>query len=402
MMKPFIGKVVNLPANGGTWSVDIARRNGHGCDGENAVLFARAKSDGPSTDAVAFSDRERTFHISGDGGMWVDTKRTGLPGFFKQTGSGQTFQWVLTEPLAPLSADVMTDLLRKYAPTVYLAKGEDYNPSSVDWAFPYLVRVRRGDKYWLYTKQELDSPTDGDLEVFKGQGANATVYGFVVRKAAVYDLVYFTYYPYNRGKHIKLLNDSVFGNHVGDWENVVVRLDQNLNPTAVYLSQHDKGEMVAWADIPKSADTHPIVYAAAGSHGYYSSPGNHQYHSNPPLVDETSVGTVWDTQTNLVGFNFNAKQGVAGSNWPEWMNVSQPLSNSSPINTAPGAGPIYRWGNGENGCGGVLKIYQDAAGACRLEDGPTGPIDKLERWDVSAQCLPGKQISTLYQSAVCD
>ena len=402
LMESFIGKTINLPAKGGSWTVNIARRNGHGCNGENAVLFARAQSDGPSIDKIAFSDRERAFRISGDGGMWVDSKRTGLPGYFKQTATGQAFQWVLTEPLAPLSPDVMADLLRTYAPMVYLAEGEDYNPSSVEWAFPYLTRVRRGDKYWLYTKQNLDSPTDGDLDVFKGQGANATAYGFVVRKAAVYDLVYFTYYPYNRGKHIEMLDDSIFGNHVGDWENVVVRLDQNLNPTTVYLSQHDQGEMADWSAISKSAGTHPIVYAAAGSHGYYSSPGNHQYHDDPPLIDETSAGTAWDTQTNLVGFDFNAKKGVGGSNWPMWMNVSKQLSNSSPKETDPSAGPIYRWGNGENGCGGALKIYQDAAGACRLEDGPTGPIDKLERWDVSAHCLPGRQVSTYYQSALCD
>lgn len=119
----------------------------------------------------------------------MDSKRTGYPGFFKRTGSGQAFQWVLTEPLAPLSAEVMADLLRNDAPTIYLAKGENYNPSPVDWAFPYLVRVRRGDKYWLYPKQGLDSPTNGGLEVFKGQGANATAYDFVVRKAVVTDWV---------------------------------------------------------------------------------------------------------------------------------------------------------------------------------------------------------------------
>ena len=37
----------------------------------------------------------------------------------------------------------------------------------------------------------------------------------------VADLVYFFYYPYNRGKEVLF---TIWGNHVGDWEHITVRL----------------------------------------------------------------------------------------------------------------------------------------------------------------------------------
>ena len=401
LMAAFIGATIRVPANG-KWSTDIARRNGHGCDGENAVFLAELTSSAPDVDITDFVDQTRKFYVSGDGGMWAEPKRGGQPGIFKQGGAGSAFVWAVSDPLPMPPADKVADLLQTYAPLVYLAEGEEYNPASVDWAFPYLSRVERDGNYWLYTKQDLSGATDGDLAVFKGQGTDATAYGFFVRKAIAYDLVYFTYYPYNRGKHLDILGGSVFGNHVGDWENVVVRLDRDFTPAQVFLSQHDQGQRLDWDAVPKSGATHPIVYAAAGSHGYYPAPGHNQYHDDPPLIDETSAGTAWSLATNLERYNFNERQGVAETEWPQWMSTGYAVRYGNPSETSADAGPIYRWGNGETGCGGALHVYQKLAGACRLEDGPTGPIDKLERWDLSAHCRPDQRVSSLYQNQACD
>ena len=401
LMAAFIGQTVTVPANG-NWSTQIARRNGHGCNGKNAVFRAELSSDAPDVDQTDFIDLERAFYISGDGGMWAATKRGGQPGVFRQNGAGSEFRWTVTDPLPMPDAGQAAELLQTYAPLVYLAENEDYTASSVDWAFPFLTRIERDGKYWLYTKTGLSSPTDGDLPLFRGQGTAAKAYGFLVRKADAYDLVYFTYYPYNRGKHLDILDGSVFGNHVSDWENVVVRLDRDFNPVTVYLSQHDQGQKLDWDALDKSDATHPVVYAALGSHGYYATPGSHQYHDDPALIDETSAGTAWSLSGQLESFNFNTRQGLSGSDWPQWMSTRYAVRYGDPEVSAADAGPIYRWGNGENGCGGALKVFQKLAGACRLEDGPTGPIDKQERWDLSAHCRPDLRVSSLYQDRACN
>jgi hypothetical protein len=70
---------------------------------------------------------------------------------------------------------------------------------------------------------------------------------------------------------------------------------------------------------------------------------------------------------NLAAFDFTAMRGLDPSTpWPAWMseNYGDPGTGDPSI---PGNGPIYRWGNQEQGC---------YPWACQLEDGPTGPIDK--------------------------
>ena len=54
--------------------------------------------------------------------------------------------------------------------------------------------------------------------------AGAPVYAFYAEKGeGVVDLVYFFWYPYNRGKEVL---DTIWGNHVGDWEHITVRLTE--------------------------------------------------------------------------------------------------------------------------------------------------------------------------------
>ena len=75
-------------------------------------------------------------------------------------------------------------LIETYAPRVWLAEGEAYMPSSVEWAFQHLTRVKRDGRYWLYTKQEMSSPSDWTLPLFKGNLDTAPVYAFWVDKCS--------------------------------------------------------------------------------------------------------------------------------------------------------------------------------------------------------------------------
>lgn len=385
-LKEFIGKEFQLqPQDSRTFP--IARRTDGACSGHEAVFSGR----------VTVKDKSyewRTFRICCDGRMRPDVLRQSEPSVFIQTkNQGGQFVWQIVDYSPERSAAEKADLLKRYAPMIWLAKGEAYGPSSVDWAFPYLSRVPREGRWWLYPKQELKSPSDNSLPLFKGQGVNATAYGFWRRKTGgSVDLVYFTFYPYNRGKE---KFNTVFGNHVGDWENVVVRLDGNLQPVAVFLSAHAGGQRIEWPDITKQ-ETHPIVYAAKGSHGYYAKPGDHVYKETAvgDLVDYTSAGSAWQTWNQLATFDFDGQQSLDGNSWPRWMDTDYVVGKTErPGNNDPASGAIFRWGTGPNGCGGALKVYP----TCRLVSGPTGPIDKTERWEGAAHCFPEKRMQTVWR-----
>ncbi|MFN3491975.1 MAG: hypothetical protein ACK40V_07120, partial [Anaerolineales bacterium] len=65
--------------------------------------------------------------------------------------------------------------------------------------------------------------------------------------------------------------------HEGDWEMAAVYLKNN-QPYALLLSQHGAGNIEPWETVIKAIDrygketTHPVVYAALGSHANYSKP----------------------------------------------------------------------------------------------------------------------------------
>lgn len=289
--------------------------------------------------------------------------------------------------LLSLSAEDKLYYLKTYAPRVWLAKDEEYMPSSVDWAFRYLERFKNNEyhgRYWLRTKKQLESPSDV-LPFFKGNLDEAPVYAFWLDypMETWSDLVYFFYYPYNHGKKVFKIK---FGNHVSDWEHMTLRLtlwfDDVLGktiliPKKIFLSQHGKVGHATWDDLEKTADGHPIIFSAMGSHGCYPDPGSHLYANYfiLKLTDETSEGTPWDTWKRIKAFDYTSRKGLSGNIWPTWMSddfTNPGLGDPS----KPSSGAIYRWGNPADGCG--LKFI---SGECKLNDGPTGPISKSGVWD---------------------
>src|SRR5688572_7843595 len=123
----------------------------------------------------------------------------------------------------PPAEDPRLLALRTYAPRVWLHPDEEYFPSSVEFAFAAMTRFVGGDgNYWIRSTQPLDSPSDDSPPFFTGDLDGAPVYAFYADKGGdIVDLVYFFWYPYNRGKSAV---DTIWGNHVGDWEHITVRL----------------------------------------------------------------------------------------------------------------------------------------------------------------------------------
>ncbi len=290
---------------------------------------------------------------------------------------------------SPPEPDPRAQALVTYAPRVWLHPDEAYFPSSVEFAFPFMTRFPDGDgNYWVRSTAALDSPSD-TLPFFAGELATAPVYAYYADKGSqIVDLVYFFYYPYNRGKSVV---DTIWGNHVGDWEHITVRLmrgaDDVLTPVQVYLSAHSFGGAYDWAEIERFEGTHPVVYSAWGSHGLWSTPGEHVYMTIgeevlgvcvtivcTDLADDTAAGIAWDTWERVAGFDFVAKEGLGDQTWPVWMSDEFTAAGAEPSAT-PGGGPIFRWGNEED-CSTLGVDISDLIGVCRLEDGPTGPVSK--------------------------
>ena len=86
-------------------------------------------------------------------------------------------------------------------------------------------------------------------------------------------LQYHYFYAFNDWR----LAANGFNHHEGDWEMVAVYL-KNEMPYAVMLSQHGAGNLEKWEDAIQALDTdgnvttHPVIYAALGSHANYSRP----------------------------------------------------------------------------------------------------------------------------------
>jgi len=268
--------------------------------------------------------------------------------------------------------------LLKYAPRVWNAKGEKYLPSSVEWSFKYMTRFQGPDgKYWVQTTEPLKQP-ESILPYFAGE-PGAPMYGYWALKkinnatTEVVDLIYFFYWPYNLGKYA--LGD-IYGNHVGDWEHLSIRLSADLKPLQVYYSYHAWGDLYNWDQVEKVNGTHPIAYTAYGSHGIWKDPGLHKYGAYIKgvieMADECSNGTRWDgwAPGNLRAFDWDNKNGLGGTDWPWWMNQDFTTPGSNPTD-----GGVFRYGNQERACSKV-KVGGTTYDFCELEDGPTGPVSK--------------------------
>ncbi|NWG08383.1 MAG: hypothetical protein HXY35_17030 [Chloroflexi bacterium] len=117
-------------------------------------------------------------------------------------------------------------------------------------------------------------------------------YGRVVRERGEQGnhwmiLQYHFFYAFNDWR----LAANGINHHEGDWEMVAVYL-KNGEPHSLLMSQHGSGAMELWKNVRfvkdehGNATTHPIVYAALGSHANYSRP---EVIRSPNLFDEGFV-----------------------------------------------------------------------------------------------------------------
>lgn len=76
-------------------------------------------------------------------------------------------------------------------------------------------------------------------------------------------LQYWFFYPYNDGFSVQ--------NHEGDWEGIQVKLDPGEQVNKIVLYAHGIARSLPKPDLGWHAETHPLVYAGAGTHATYAS-----------------------------------------------------------------------------------------------------------------------------------
>lgn len=265
------------------------------------------------------------------------------------------------------------EIAKAFAPRVFMHPNEEWFPSSVSFFLQHVSK--QGERY--VTNDPLDSPSSWDWNGAAGQrpdSVSVPVYAFVMDNKqeggqTFTDIAYFTFYPYNRGKEVL---DTIWGNHVGDWEHVTIRFKQagnNYTPVKVSFSQHDTNEVHHWgAGTLQMNGNHLIAYEAKGSHGLYSKAGHHVYKTIKKafvtlvqLADDTGRGVSWDTWNNVVTVTQDAsgKLSCTGHNG---------TPNAEGCGTWLNYDRQFRWGNAKDGTCGF--------GECQLNSGPTGPRDK--------------------------
>ncbi|XP_065060730.1 uncharacterized protein LOC135687989 isoform X2 [Rhopilema esculentum] len=290
---------------------------------------------------------------------------------------------------------------RCWAPKIYMAIGERFLPSSVDFFLRYvnmfnshgrlvqtnlrtsnLLPLQRG---FLGTKQRLRSATS-ELPFFRGQHPKfVPIYVFFKQFRRGNDVFrtfyYYVFFPYNRGKHAcmgPVINNKCttrncrwFGNHVGDWEHVTIQLKNNY-PYKMYISAHDFGGTYWYNSrigaFAKGGDRvkftrcgHPIVFCAKGSHGMWTKQGVHTYKKliyGEKLDDVASAGIPWDTWKFIKLIRHKKKAGYRGTN--RWLNFNGD------------------WGNRERACFRIRLFKKQLVKQCTLNGGPSSLNNRMQ------------------------
>lgn len=261
------------------------------------------------------------------------------------------------DPTAPATRD---QLVAAFAPHLHLHPDDEHLPANVDW---YLARVslrfnhdncpdheilalgkvtqaalvaqEHEDNKSLCRHDSSKKVTSASSDHFFLEVADHASYGgapraqwktYVVWRPQTSGLVnveYWMFYPFNDGF-------TVF-NHESDWEHVRVTIDPKTEKAVeVKLSRHKSGEILAANDPKLKWDgTHPVVYAAKGSHANYALEGTFAIEGVPLDVakDTTKAAApadVWKTEGSVVQVGTRAapKNGqVFVKYWGRWGEI---------------------------------------------------------------------------------
>jgi hypothetical protein len=183
--------------------------------------------------------------------------------------------------MAPPAQETL-DILKKYAPLVYLAQGETFLPSSLEDYFQHMHLECDGKTVQknIFQVTQADLPAgqggphdnahcrfvtndamSGPYDIkpfFNGRLPSAAapvpvyVYVYDMSNPRTFSVQYNTFYPYNKGKMacpmfapgsecLSPFGRREFDDHVADWELMSIRFEHGV-PLAVHVGAHGNGE----------------------------------------------------------------------------------------------------------------------------------------------------------------
>ena len=233
-----------------------------------------------------------------------------------------------------INSQQLQTLVNQWCPIVYLSANERYNPCTVDFYLENAALCDSGGNVIVNAPvAEGNLPqavsTDYLLPNSTAMAGESTA-PFYVRatipadNANAIDIEYWFFYGFNGNatfradieigsiKHNLLVPIPPFGDHQGDWEHAIVRLDDNFSFIGLYTAEHGWGTWNAAGSFQTGSDGRPIIYSAVNSHASYVGTG--VFTIKDPisigftglkfqmgLADQTDKGTLWDCLANGCG-----------------------------------------------------------------------------------------------------
>lgn len=216
------------------------------------------------------------------------------------------------------------ELIKKYAPLVWLHPDEAYWPSSIEFDIAgseLRKQVGEKDEQVLpqgqvtienignypgreYFLKQVDSATKFGQKCVKSGACTVPVYvNFVPKPTGEIVIQYWFHYGFSGAlSGLRLTRALDIGTHYGDWEHVVVFLNAEGTIEKMFYARHGQnkdGEIVAAKDI-QFDNGHPIVWSALYGHGSHA--------RNLKIIDtynldRTGSGFRWETWNNIVDMN---------------------------------------------------------------------------------------------------
>lgn len=223
--------------------------------------------------------------------------------------------------------DILSQLLNKYSPILYLHSEEDYFPSTINFILENSFLQKKDNTKLLdsplFSSTLYDSYkgeegrdteivlTSSSLKVGQKDKLNSIpIYGLAKIINNKTHLFYNFIYPYNGAKNVVGLRDV--GAHFGDIEHITVVLNSDNSISELFYSAHgsSEGRWLKPTDVTFEGDR-PIVYVAKYSHASYPKEGV-VFRFFGFGNDYTNKGIKWNPQvvrlyedTDTVNFNKN-------------------------------------------------------------------------------------------------
>ncbi|KAF3932387.1 hypothetical protein ABW19_dt0204872 [Dactylella cylindrospora] len=279
-----------------------------------------------------------------------------------------------------------------YAPLVYLHSDDSYRPSDIGsmlantepkvnfqlvggapnpLTLNNLNELNNLGGESVYLTARKDVATDTEQPWLKGvtpdasgltNGAISATIIINEKDATTTDVFYFFFYNFNSGPPVLGIK---FGDHVGDWEHIMIRFKSGV-PEALWYSQHEDGQAFTY-DATRKNGKRPIGYSAKGSHANYAKDGKHD-HTIPNfslpgsffLADDTNTGPLWDPLLSAYFYKLNPAS-----------NTVTPYDPTTPVN--------WLYFNGKWGDQQYPTSHRNQYvifGQARFTGGPSGPLFK--------------------------